>query len=343
MKKNTLKKFSWPRSKNWQTIPNIFLVIFVLINFSKVQTMSQVKIDEKVNYAGWPNCIKLSNNEIELIVTTDVGPRVIRCGFKGGQNLFKEVKEDLGKVGGTEWRSYGGHRLWHAPEAMPRTYSPDNSKVQYKISESSVILSQAIEPETGIVKEIEILMDPSKPHVTLRHRLTNKSLWPIELSAWCLTVMAPGGKAIFPQEDYRPHPDYLLPARPMVLWHYTDLSDPRYKFSPKYIILKQDPAISKKQKFGILNKQGWCAYVLGNDVFVKKFDYDPSASYPDYGCNNETFVNADMLEVETLGPLVKLEPGSTTEHIEHWYIFKSEIADSDQSIDQNLVSKIKTQ
>lgn len=36
---------------------------------------------EKTPYGGWPNCYRIFDNEIELIVTTDVGPRVIRYGF----------------------------------------------------------------------------------------------------------------------------------------------------------------------------------------------------------------------------------------------------------------------
>ena len=31
---------------------------------------------------------------------------------------------EKGKTGGSEWHIYGGHRLWHAPEVMPRTYYP---------------------------------------------------------------------------------------------------------------------------------------------------------------------------------------------------------------------------
>jgi hypothetical protein len=44
---------------------------------------------EKVSWGGWPNCYKISNGEVELIVTSDVGPRIMRYGFVGGQNLLK--------------------------------------------------------------------------------------------------------------------------------------------------------------------------------------------------------------------------------------------------------------
>ena len=36
-----------------------------------------VKI-EKASYQGWPNCYQVTNGEVELIVTGDVGPRIIR-------------------------------------------------------------------------------------------------------------------------------------------------------------------------------------------------------------------------------------------------------------------------
>src|SRR3954467_39599 len=81
-----------------------------------------VKID-KTSYAGWPNCYRISNGEVELIVTGDVGPRVIRYGFVGGQNLFKEFKEQMGKKGEREWQARGGHRLWAAPEDAKDTYA----------------------------------------------------------------------------------------------------------------------------------------------------------------------------------------------------------------------------
>ena len=33
---------------------------------------------EKTNYKGWPNSYLVTNGEVELIVTGDIGPRIIR-------------------------------------------------------------------------------------------------------------------------------------------------------------------------------------------------------------------------------------------------------------------------
>ena len=171
---------------------------------------------ETIQYGGWKNCVRLSNGRIELVATTDVGPRVIRLGFVGGQNLFKECTDQLGQTGGDTWHAYGGHRLWHAPEAQPRTYQPDNAPVAHRWDGKTLQLTQAVETATGIQKEMEITLAGDANRVTVLHRLTNQGQWAVELAPWALTVMNGGGRAIFPQEPPRPHAEQLLPVRPLM-------------------------------------------------------------------------------------------------------------------------------
>jgi len=292
---------------------------------------------EIIEYQGWPNCIRLANDKMLLVVTTDVGPRVIHLGFLDGPNLLKQVPEHLGATGGPEWRAYGGHRLWHAPEAMPRTYAPDNEPVAYDRNGEILSLVQPVEKSTGIQKEIEITLDPRQNRVTLVHRLINHNAWAVELAPWCLTVMAPGGRAIIPQEPYRPHPEYLLPARPLVLWHYTDMADPRWRWSAKYVQLRQEPAATTKQKVGMWNSHGWAAYALNDDLFLKRFPCQSDANYPDFGCNVELFCDSEILEIESLGPITLLPPdGGHVTHVENWFLFKASVGEDDASIDSAL-------
>ena len=73
--------------------------VIVVLLFAATFSAAAVKV-EKVAYQGWPNCYRISNGTVELIVTTDVGPRVIRFGFPGGENEFMEEAAQLGKTGG---------------------------------------------------------------------------------------------------------------------------------------------------------------------------------------------------------------------------------------------------
>jgi hypothetical protein len=271
---------------------------------------------EEIQYGPWGRCARLVGGSTEALVTLDVGPRVIRYGLVGAANLFGEFPAALGAD--REWVNYGGHRLWHSPEIFPRTYAPDNAPVQSDCRDGRLIVTQALESSTGILKQMEFEMAEDGT-TTVRHRLTNRNLWAVTLAPWALSVMAPGGTAVAPQEPYRPQPEALLPARPLVLWPYTDMADPRFAWRRDGILLRQDATRKEPQKFGIMNHCGWSAYFLDRLLFVKRFSAQGSTlDYPDFGCNNEIFTNADILEIESLGPLQTLEPEASAEHVETW-------------------------
>ena len=299
-------------------------------------------MQEKVNYGGWSNCIRLSNKEFELIVTTDIGPRIIRLGFINKQNFFYLSTEDSGKTGGDEWRIYGGHRLWLAPEAIPRSYYPDNHPVEYSYNGHTLKLTQAREITTGIVKEMAITLSADKNEVTIVHRLINQSASSIELSIWALSALAAGGRAIIPQEPFGEGNDYLLPSRPLALWQYTKMNDPRWMWGENYIQAKQEPAFTSEQKIGILNKRGWAAYYLNKEILIKQFAFDPNAVYPDYSCNNEIYINGSFLEIETLGPLMNLPSGGVIEHTERWFLANVDTDESEESINTNILPLVNS-
>lgn len=280
-----------------------------------------VKIDT-VACLGQPNCQRLSNGTVEVVVTTDVGPRVARYAFVGGENMLGETPGPGDQTELGVWKPYGGHRLWHAPEAKPRSYSPDNAPVPFEVVEGNAIrLRQPVEPGTGIEKEMTVTLDPDGTRVTIHHRLTNRGLWAAELAAWALTIMRGGGTAVVPQEPYGPHPQNLLPVRPIALWAYTDLSDPRFALGPRFLRVRSMEERRAPQKIGVGNKRGWAAYHQGRTLFVKRFGHRAGASYPDFGSNCEIYTAGSFIELESLGPLVRLAPGESTEHVEHWYLF----------------------
>lgn len=57
---------------------------------------------ERIEYRGWPDCCRLSNDVIDLVLTADVGPRIIRFGFLGVANEFHEFGDMSGQSGGDE-------------------------------------------------------------------------------------------------------------------------------------------------------------------------------------------------------------------------------------------------
>lgn len=275
---------------------------------------------QKVAYRGWPNCYRLANERIEVIATTDVGPRIIHLSLPGGENMFGVMPDQAGLTGGDEWRIYGGHRLWHAPEAKPRSYYPDNAPVLAEVEGDTLRLIPPEETTTGIQKEMVISLVGDHPHVRVRHVLENRGLWPVELAPWALSVMNLNGVAIVPQSTWS-EPDGLLPNRVLTLWPYTDLRDPRVYWGTRCIMLRQDPQVAPPIKVGLNDTDGWAAYWRNGQLFVKCFEYDVLGEYPDNGCSVETYACGTFLELETLGPLIWLEPGEAIEHVEDWFLY----------------------
>jgi hypothetical protein len=282
---------------------------------------------EKVAYKGWKNALKISNDKVELIATLDVGPRIISYRLRDGKNVLKEYEDQLGKSGEAGWMIRGGHRLWTSPEDLTRTYAPDNATVEYSEPSPGVVrLTPPPDSAYGIQKEIDVKLAAQGPDVTLVHRIKNIGKAPTDLAPWALTVMAPGGVEVIPLPEKKPHPgaarnarspEDFAPNQTLVLWPFFDFQDSRWYYGSRFITLRQASSRGPT-KIGLDHRQGWVAYWNQGTAFIKSFGRIVGDAYPDRGCNFQTFTNEDMLEMESLGPLVRLGAGLSVEHIELW-------------------------
>lgn len=304
---------------------------------------------EEVEYRKWKRAFRICNDTVQLIVLTEVGPRILFFGFHGEDNEFYEASEASGNSGDQAFRVYGGHRLWVSPE-VARTYYPDNFPVSVRRQGDAFVFTappESAHPGTNLQKEIEIEMGESGARVTVTHRIRNLGEGPTEMAPWALSVMAGGGTAILPLPPKAPFSaGRLLPEGVLALWCYTDLADPRWRIGTKYIQLHQarnSASKFKEQMTGIFNPSGWGAYFRNGHLFVKKVNVETDAKYPDFGCNFEIYADMHSLELETLGPLRNLEPGETAEHIEHWWLFRGvEAGESESWIDSAILPKVQT-
>jgi hypothetical protein len=294
---------------------------------------------EKTAWQGWPNCYRISNGAVELILTGDIGPRIMRYGFVGGQNMFREFADQMGKSGEATFQLRGGHRVWKSPEDPVASWAPDNVAVEVRTTPQGVVAREPVEPLTGLQKEIEVSLAPEGSAVTVTHRIYNHTLFPLEYAVWAMSMMAQGGEAITGFPPRGKHPVVLPPTNPLVMWAYTDLSDKRWTFTKKYLGLLQDSSFPEPQKIGLFNPKTWVAYLLHGDLFVKQAEADATKPYPDFGCSFETFSGPDFLEIETLSPLNKVPVGGSVTHVEHWSLYRNVHLDAltDANLDRLLV------
>jgi hypothetical protein len=279
----------------------------------------------------WGKCIELSNGKIKLLATIDFGPRIIHYGFVNETNvLFEDTgyrTADQGKQYpiyiGEKWQIYGGHRLWASPEAIPRTYYPDNHKVEWESMERGVRLIAAEEKWNQLQKTMDIQMDGVTGAIAIRHSITNKGPWPVEFAVWAVTAVRPGGCVVvpLPRGENVNRTEIFEPDLFLSIWPHSRLNDPRVHWGEKFIAVKQGPW-ERPFKFGFNNAHGWAAYCNEGNVFVKSYSHNTNGTYPDGGVSSETYVCNRFAELETLGELKKVPPGETIHHSETWNLYQ---------------------
>ncbi|MGB3701351.1 MAG: hypothetical protein WA997_08775 [Anaerolineales bacterium] len=270
------------------------------------------------NFQGLPTQV-IDNGLIKLEFLTEAGPRIVRLSAFGKENLFADVSTSvLTEYGNFFFR--GGHRLWQAPETMPDSYFPDNDGLSVKELPDGVCLIGSNAKTIGITKIMEIHLPADKPVVIVKHLLKNDSITIKELAPWALTMFRLGGTVILPQPNSAEKQKDLLNNRILALWPYTHISDPRLVLRDDFILIHATLSPSPF-KIGYFNPHRWMAYWINGILFCKTFEISSGTIFPDGGCNSESYCNDQFVELESLGPLVKLEPGEEVCLTEKWELF----------------------
>ena len=270
------------------------------------------------DFYGLPTYV-LSNEHLTLELLQDAGPRIVRLIPAGSTlNIFAEVPDIRLPSPHGPYTLYGGHRLWHAPELPARTYVPDDSGVTVHATPHGARMHLPADDHSHIARTIEVELSDSSPTVRLRHTLRNEGHWPVELSAWAITQLPPGGVAILPQLTTPLDEAGLLPNRQLTLWPYTAWSDARLELDDDFILVHARADMPAHFKIGYMNPHNWVAYLDRGFLFCKYTDPQPQRPHPDMGCNTEVYTDDAFLELETLSPLTRLEPGAQLHHQEIW-------------------------
>lgn len=268
------------------------------------------------------NCMKISNHSISAWLTLDFGPRVIGLVPNGGSNLFAELPDFQIECPGTGMYSLrGGHRLWYAPEYPPLTYLPDDEPVAGEEVSRGFKVTQPLEKDSALQKSITVTLPDEDAYVMVEHKITNRGDQIQQIAPWVITMMRPGGVGIIPQQIEFDEEFGCQPNRTINLWPYTPVNSPYISFSDRYIFVRAE-LVQDKLKIGAPNPRGWLGYAINNTLFVKFAEYDPDAYYFDRQSSSEFYCDPGVLEMETLGSRVTLQPGETVTHHEEWRVFQ---------------------
>jgi hypothetical protein len=263
----------------------------------------------------------IENDHLRIDYLLEGGPRLVRLMVAGStDNLLAEAPEVHWL---TPWGKYhlrGGHRVALAPESLELSYVPDDSGLMIEDVPGGVRLFGPTEAASGVSKSIEIQLQPDRPALTLRHAVRNDRSEPFEIAAWAITLLVPGGIAVAPlrttSQINRHRPD-----RHLALWPYTSWQDDRLFANDDYVWIEAQP-YPAELKIGLL-ACGWLGYLRSGLFFLKRFDPQLERPHPDRNTNAQLYCNHRYIELETLAPLMTLEPGQSSVHLETWEIYQA--------------------
>lgn len=266
----------------------------------------------------WGRVLWMTHGDTEVAVALDFGIRVVHLSAIGCENLFYVQPADCsdGFTAG-DWRLYGGHRLWLAPESWD-SYCPDNSPISYAVKEDSVLFEQELDSLLNVYKSLSIafLNDGS---ISVTQMIRNASQDALDGAVWSVNTLDAGGTAeiMFACS----HVGGFQPQRTISLWSDTNLGDPRLQFSKDRLIAAH--MLSKDYlKIGLYSNPGKAIFRNKGQCFELSFGADPDVDYPDGGCNFELFMCEQFMELESLGPKTRILPGESAVHTECWRVSK---------------------
>jgi len=277
---------------------------------------------EKISYNDWNTAYRCVRNSVELIVVTEIGPRVLCFRHIDGENILFE--DTTGWTSG-DFKLYGGHRFTVAPETTD-TYEPDNAPCAVISGEQSLRISSPV-GRHKIQRTLEIRPCAQCGGFELRHILRNVGdvLW--HGAAWALTAVRPEGAIIVPwgsgTEQWRINK----------INYWASIGDFERCVNSSLWRMTRDAVVvepnGEKSKIGIYSDRGFMVLSLKESIFVKHYDFPlPESLYPDNGCNVEIYTCHDFAELETLGTMQTVYPGKESVHIECWCI-KNEVYSKD--------------
>ena len=289
-------------------------------------------------YAGL-KCEWMENPTVRLAVAAERGQRAIYFSLAGKDNIFAELGDMALHTELGNYYLLGGHRLWLSPEWSPRTYCPESQEITITQKESQVTTTSATDA-SGIKKMITFQMAQNKPQVFVRHQITNEGLWGVELAPWAITQCKLGGVVICPQNTNLENGNIGTPNRSWIFWQFSDITDKRFQFGNQITQIKAEAGLPTK--IGYRNTHGWIGYSYHGMLLTKQFNPQIDRSHTDLGCNTEVYGCEKFVELETLAPLVTLEPGESVSHDEIWTLWSEDELKEKEDDFNSLLNKIPT-
>jgi hypothetical protein len=312
---------------------------------SSVKAADQVQVVE-ANFYGH-QALKMTNGLVTLVAVPEFGGRIMEYKIGSKPLLWVNLSEveaarpvreqagDANSAASRTWRNWGGYKVWPAPQIRwqgppdPPGSALDGGRWVGRIVKprGSVGEIELVSPPdkavTGLQITRRVTMEVGTTRVRVEEIFKNVGSQPVEWSIWAVTQV-PGSLA--PEEAFSEDARVYFPLNLQSRFQggYKQLID---RSSSQWRVIDGNlMEVSYKKELGKIGADsaaGWIAYVDDRHdwAYVKQFEFQPGATYPDGGCSVEVFTSDKeaYMELELLSPLQKLAPGAEMRFAQEWF------------------------
>lgn len=267
-----------------------------------------MKINMKeINSEEFGHCLEITNENTEILVTIEYGPRIVSIRKNNGKSLIYCGKDEV-------FGRCHGHKMRITLEKSTNAIYCDNRAVVYSVLEDGVKFVQTLTEPIPLEFSMSILPDAGNGEVHIIHTVSNKSKETAKLSIYTETPFLHEGFVYVPQSLV---PEKEKPAKVLTLWNGVDWTDERLYIGKKYITVSkgENPV---RLKIGSNNTSGTCGYINQKQAFIKTYIHNIGALYPFCSCSTFATSGQEYLSIQTSSPFYRLAPGETANHTEIW-------------------------
>ena len=275
------------------------------------------------SYLGWTNAVDLDNGAVKLVAVPGIS-RVVHFSCHEKPNVFyldatvtgQLQYPDMNQTG--LYKDFGGAKLWVAPQSQwknhwgdwPPHFALDSAACRVEKS-AGITLYGPPDRTAGVRFTRSVSLQGSSAEIAVV--MTNVTDHPVTWGIWTITCIKPGGKVFLPfsgDEVIRAAEQKQAVAPESCGWRRVG----------KTLMLEQTKGKDGAKVFSA-GDAGWMGAIVERQALFITFAADSVAKIPSGETAAEVYSCANFVELEHVGRLETLRPGTQATLKERWHVF----------------------
>ena len=294
-----------------------------------------------IDYAGYAGCVLLENDHTRVVLGPLCGGRILEYSWEGRNALYLNA-------GQNGWdRSSGTGRIDPCAgrfDVGPEMVIPKHPDLWLGSWEAEITgprqarMTSVKDKATGLQLVREFVLDASSSHLICTQKMVNVSQDTQRCCHWSRTLAKGNGICLVPLTPYSRFPAHYVMYGPGRVMDYRP-KDPNIRVRDGFLEILGTP---ERPKLGIDSYEGWLCYLMPGDLmFVKRFPTYPDRVYGEMAAYTISiwYYKDLMCELEPIGPLERIAPGSSASFTEEWWLVPYPFPDQRDGVDLEAVAQ----